>query len=333
MCKRIYLIICALIFVSGISAQEISREQKIEELRIVAPQIEQTQAKLNELESRQEKIIEDILAVSSQDVAEAEQIGAKAARIFPAGMLKTLIPSEDDTDFSAYFFDQISDYYYAPILRYENNALVFEKIGNKFGLIGNIGGTLLETINEQNKEFIALAKYEIPKDFKNVENEFSFNSVNFRNKIQIVVGNTYLVRAFNNSGSDGIFALKIHRKDSDGSIVLFVKLIKDFSRIFNNADDLFDTADKIKRAADETSKALNQANSEIPPPPPVADYETQQAVTNALYQKGFYNVTVEATTTEVTIRGTIPKGKMAEVMRTVTEIAKRRVNNQVMEER
>ncbi len=316
MCKRIYLIICALIFVSGISAQELSREQKIEELRIVSSQAEQTQAKLDELASRQETLTEEILAVSRQDIAEAERIGAEAERLFPAGLLNNIMSGS--SDYSNYSFIQLSGSYPFPEIEYKNNSLQFKNSEESFGFITNIGGTLLETINEQNKEFFALAKYEIPEKLDSVKDEYSSEGITFRNRIQIVVGNTYLIRAFNKWGNDGIFALKIQRKDSDGSIILFVKKIKDFSRVGKNKmEEVFDNS--------------TQENLQIPPQP-VADYATQQAVTNALYQKGFYNVTVEATTTEVTVRGTVPKDKMAEMMQTVQETAKRRVNNQVTQE-
>lgn len=68
-----------------------------------------------------------------------------------------------------------------------------------------------------------------------------------------------------------------------------------------------------------------------PTPAPVNDDATKKAVEDALKAKGLNDVTVEATTTEVTIRGTVPKGKLAEAVRTVTETAKRKVNNQVSE--
>lgn len=64
---------------------------------------------------------------------------------------------------------------------------------------------------------------------------------------------------------------------------------------------------------------------------PMADNAAKNAVEAALRGKGFNNVTVEATTTEVTIRGTIPKGKMAEVNQLAQETGKRKVNNQVIE--
>ncbi len=65
---------------------------------------------------------------------------------------------------------------------------------------------------------------------------------------------------------------------------------------------------------------------------PMADNAAKNAVEAALKGKGFNNVTVEATTTEVTIRGTIPKGKMAEVNQVAQETGKRKVNNQVIEQ-
>ncbi len=66
-------------------------------------------------------------------------------------------------------------------------------------------------------------------------------------------------------------------------------------------------------------------------PAPIADVATKTAVEEALKKKNLNDVTVEATTTEVTIRGTVPKGKMAETMQVVSETAKRKVNNQVTE--
>jgi hypothetical protein len=64
---------------------------------------------------------------------------------------------------------------------------------------------------------------------------------------------------------------------------------------------------------------------------PMADNAAKNAVEAALRSKGFNDVTVEATTTEVTIRGTIPKGKMAEVNQVAQETGRRKVNNQVIE--
>ncbi len=98
--------------------------------------------------------------------------------------------------------------------------------------------------------------------------------------------------------------------------------------------------DAAKAAAETAAKVdgvksvtNNLTVKPAPPPAPVADTATKTAVEEALKKKGFDKVTVEATTTEVTIRGTIPKGKMAEVNQVVQETGKRKVNNQVTEDK
>ena len=82
MSRKIYLIICALIFTSFINAQEKSREQKIDELRKISSQMEQTQAKINELEEKRDSATYDILAVDIEDKIEAERIGAQGGKTF-----------------------------------------------------------------------------------------------------------------------------------------------------------------------------------------------------------------------------------------------------------
>ncbi|MBA3693150.1 MAG: hypothetical protein H0W77_06885, partial [Acidobacteria bacterium] len=52
----------------------------------------------------------------------------------------------------------------------------------------------------------------------------------------------------------------------------------------------------------------------------VLDYVIAQALQTELIQKGLNNISVDATTTEVILRGTVPKGKMAEAVRTALEV-------------
>ncbi|MBA3785601.1 MAG: hypothetical protein H0X15_08715 [Acidobacteria bacterium] len=64
----------------------------------------------------------------------------------------------------------------------------------------------------------------------------------------------------------------------------------------------------------------------------VLDYVIAQALQTELIQKGLNNISVDATTTEVILRGTVPKGKMAEAVRTALEVEKRKVNNKLTEQ-
>ena len=69
------------------------------------------------------------------------------------------------------------------------------------------------------------------------------------------------------------------------------------------------------------------------PTPATPDEATKKAVEEALKKKGFNDVEVEATTAEVTLRGSVPKGKLGEAMQTVTGVAKRKINNQLKEDK
>jgi len=63
-----------------------------------------------------------------------------------------------------------------------------------------------------------------------------------------------------------------------------------------------------------------------------ADTATQTTVESALKKAGLNDVTVSATTTEITLRGSVAKGKMGEAVRIATESGgKKKVNNQLVE--
>lgn len=300
------ILIFVLFVVSFTNAQELSRSQKIEELRSVSSQVELIEGQLESLRSRQEEMMEDILSINSQDKNEAERIGAKAVRLFPDGVLD--LPNTDENSVSVYSFTEIARYYFAPRIEYKRDKLTIVKENSIIAFVANIGGTLPETISEQTREVIALAKYEPPENPKDAEKEITIDNSTFGKSVPVIVGNTYILRGISYRNGDGIVVFKIHRKDSDGSIILFIKKIRDFPM-------------KETRSLENKDRTI----------PVIEDYAAQQAVQNALIQKGFYYITVEATTAEVTLRGTVPKGKLGEMMQTAMEAAKRKINNQVTE--
>jgi hypothetical protein len=64
---------------------------------------------------------------------------------------------------------------------------------------------------------------------------------------------------------------------------------------------------------------------------PATDSAAKTAVEDAMKKKGFNDVTVDATTAEVTLRGSVPKGKLGEAVQVANETGKRKVNNQLTE--
>ncbi len=65
--------------------------------------------------------------------------------------------------------------------------------------------------------------------------------------------------------------------------------------------------------------------------PAAMDAAAKTAVEDAMKKKGFTDVQVEATTAEVTLRGSVPKGKLGEAVQAANESGKRKVNNQLTE--
>lgn len=99
-------------------------------------------------------------------------------------------------------------------------------IDSYHGFIADLGQTPIENINEQSREFIALTKHFPPTQSKNIKPEFTADGITFHKIVPINVGNTYILRAVLSKVGGGIFALKVYRKDPDGSIIIFVKTIK-----------------------------------------------------------------------------------------------------------
>lgn len=283
------------IFSIVICAQEPSRSQKIEELKKLTSQLEELKSQIEKIEEQRDEISVDLLGVTETDREAAGQIGAKAVRLFPDGLMNNLIYAPDEVGFSVYSFTEIADYYFAPRIEYKNNSLEFLKEEKEnLGFIANITDTSIETVTEQSREFIALAKYQPPAEIKDIKSEYVSDKLTFGSKVSIGVGKTYLARIIRLGEADAIFALKVYRQDTDGSIILFVKKLKSF-----DAPHL-----KKENSANQTPKKANTA----------VDFETVQKVQNALYQKGFNNVTVDGSTVPMTLRGTIPRGKLAEAV-------------------
>jgi len=64
---------------------------------------------------------------------------------------------------------------------------------------------------------------------------------------------------------------------------------------------------------------------------PAMDAATKTVVDEAMKKKGFNDVTVEATTAGITLRGSVPKGKLAEAVQAAQEAGKKPVKNELTE--
>ena len=296
------ILLCLILFVFSISAQDVSRLNNLQTLKKTNAEVKILEENLENLTQLRDNLIEEILNVKPEDNEAAAKIGAKAVRIFPDKMLFQMIPNEEGDSFSDYFFEDIADFHIAPRISFQNGSVKVVQNEELGGFIYNLGGTLPDSLNEQNPQYVALAKYSLPQKSVKFPDSFSADGMNFSSAATVTAGNTYLIRAFNKDGDDGMFFVKIHRKDTDGSIILFVKTLK-----------TFDSYNFMRNTEAE------KMTESVAPADDYAKLELKTKIESALWAKGFTGITIDISTVPFTLRGTYPKRKIAEVMMTAMQ--------------
>lgn len=314
---RYVFIIFIFLFASIASAQQqdLTREQKIQELGALGGKRGVLQKQIEEIETRQDELEQEILDVADADRAEAERENAAVFRIFPRGLLDDKISMRGGAAYYS-FTANSNDYNESPQIELQNGDLSVGFYGANFGFIADLQSADFSKINEAAKEVAFLIDYRPPaketdarEEYKKSQLGFETGGVNYRKQAAAIVGHSYILRAVSYGEADALVVFKIHRKDADGSLIIFWKEIKTF------AAPQLEAKKTVKTDAAET-----------------IDYEIAAAVRDALTRAGLSGVSVEATNKHVTLRGTVPKGKLADAVLTAVETGKRPVRNELHEQ-
>jgi hypothetical protein len=59
---------------------------------------------------------------------------------------------------------------------------------------------------------------------------FERENIIYKNRFPVTVGHTYVLRAISYDEADTLVAFKVHRKDTDGSLIIFWKPIKNYEK-------------------------------------------------------------------------------------------------------
>lgn len=299
------------LFLATVSnAQELTREQKFQELLTLGGKVEVARSQLEKMETRREQLEEEILAVSDTDADAAERENASAFRIFPRGVLDDKISIRGGAAYYS-FTNESHDYNETPQIELQNGDFSVGFYGANFGFISDAGEIPLSKLTAETKSVSFLVNYRPPTveseargEHKKIGKGFDANGTTYKQRAAAIVGHSYILRAVSFDEADALVAFKVYRKDADGSLIIFWKSIENF----------------------ETPKLERNKTVET------TDTKTANAVQTVLIEKGLFNVVVEATTTEITLRGTVPKGKMAEAVMHAQEIGKRKVRNELTEQ-
>jgi hypothetical protein len=277
-------IIFLLIFVSTIFAQ--TRDKAINEIF----NLKQKAAKL-------EKIILQP-ALEDMDVVAAENLNV--FRLLPREKYdKELLNTRGGGAYYS-FTTKSHSYNDTPQISLEQNNLKVGFYGASYGLIADLGNS--PQIAEQTPEYQFLTKYNPPKIEKEIRDEaqkaydYQTDNLSFKSRVPVTVGNSYLLRAISFDEADTLVWFKVHRQDSDGSLIIFWKPLKDFKTPQITTDEEL----KLKTKAEKMYK-----------------------------QKGLYNIKVEVAGGIITLSGTVPRERLAEAVMSAHKLGARRVDNQL----
>jgi len=291
---------------SIISAQDLSREQKLQ--------------KIAELNNHIKTLERDGILPSAKDLEQAQKQGLNVFRIMPREIYDGVFTIRGGAAYYS-FTKKEHNYNSVPQIQLSQKSLSVGFAGADYGFIADLGEISLADISRESNEVSFLANYKPPTNESEVRLEqrkthnYNVDGVTYKRDLPAVVGHAYILRAISFDDADILVALKIHRKDTDGSLIIFWKLLETFEIPHLERNKIISNVPQV---------SANDVE--------VLDYAIAQVLQTEFMQKGLNNISVEATTTEVVLRGTVPKGKMVEAVRTAQEVAKRKIKNQLTEQ-
>jgi len=305
--SAVKIFIFVLLAVSVGNGQEASREQKLQKMLDLNDQI---------------RILEkDFLQPEAKDLEAARKENLSVFRLNPREKYDRKLMIQGGGSY--YSFTKNSHNYQDTVqigLAQDNLKVGFA--GADYGFIADLGEISLANVSKETVEANFLFNYKPPVNLSEIRIEqskmgsYEVNNIVYKNRLPAAVGHAYILRAIIFDEADVLVALKIHRKDADGSLIIFWKLLADFETPY---------LERIRAIQKTRQNSESKSDTQ--------DYATAQMVQAVLLENKFVDVSVDATNDQVTLRGTVPKGKMAEVVRIVQETAKRKVRNELTEQR
>jgi len=228
--KRIFVATLCIATLSMISINAVAQSESRDD---VIKQIEAKRAELSALEKK-------LLSPSEEDrTAYAPFMGQH-----DKGLIR-LLPREvydKETTLTVrgggayYSFRRLTHAYgYGSDIELAGGFLTVGFAGADYGLLVNLGDVPLEEINTEHPKVKFLANYnavlELPQarvEQRRFSEGTKIDEVMYSRRVRAVVKATYIVRSINYSESDVLVAFRVLRKDTDGSLIIAWKMLKEF---------------------------------------------------------------------------------------------------------
>ncbi len=206
---------------SLVFAQEITREQKLQ--------------KLNELTAQVSVLEQDILSPDTNDIIRARKENFEVFRIMPREKYDRKLSIQGGGSYYS-FTTKSHDYQKIAQIGLEQNNLRTGFAGANYGFIADLGENSLAEVTTDSAEANFLVNYKPPTNESDVRIEqqrtrnYETAGISYKNAVPAVVGHSYVFRTISFGDADVLVAFNIHRKDADGSLIIFWKLLENYEK-------------------------------------------------------------------------------------------------------
>lgn len=250
----------------------------------------------------------EVLLPSPSDIAEAKNQGLEVFKLAPRGMFDYEQNELSLRGGGAYysFVKKSHSYNEIPQIELQDGKLSVGFYGANYGFIGDLGEIPLAEVQKEMAGVQYLAIYKpaaieptARQEYRLLQTNYKTEKITYKKSLPAVVGKTYVLRAVSYDEADTLVAFKIYRKDADGSLVIFWKLLENFEK---------PVLVKSKRTT-STDNIITE------------NYSGGRAakIQEALRKKGFTQVKVSEENNIIVLRGKYPKGRLSEAIQTAQE--------------
>jgi len=246
--------------------------------------------KFNGLRSQAEVLEKTILSPDKKDIEAAVRENVSVFRLLPREVYdKGYFRVRGGGAYYSFYY-KIPDWGYGSDIGFEGNYLQTGFQG--CGLMTDLGEVALSEVTRQTPDAAILINYQNAKDHEACLQDnrlagregLKLNERDFKTRLPALAGHTYLVRSASYDYYDILTAFRIHRKDADGSLIIFWKQIEQF-----------DTPHR-----DNSRKTAAASDAEI-----------LQRFKNSARPESFPNLQSEISNSIITLRGTIARERLA----------------------
>jgi len=204
---------------SFILAQESNRADKLQ--------------KINDLRSQIAVLEKEVLQPDAKDVGAAAKLGSNAIRLLPREKYDRILVIRGGGAYYSFFLKS-QEYGRGSDISLEQGYLSVGFAGADYGFLYDLGEVSLAEVTKDTREAFFLVNYKPPTNEPEVRAEqrkfhdYEATGLKYASRLLSVVGHTYLLRSISFDDSDVLVALTVKRKDADGSLIIFWKMIENF---------------------------------------------------------------------------------------------------------